>query len=310
MSMKIPSKFNKMVVYKRPSGPTPLIPLTFENIDENYSATITYSYSNAMYKKNDGEWTSTPQSIGPGDKVAISSDYYGDQSFGTRMFDWYYPDGTAPKLKVYGTLMSVYNWQDTPPVNGFNYAFDGNSSVCDASELILPPNVNDGCYVCMFESNSSLTAAPSVFPAQTLVAGDFGCYQAMFKQCYSLAVGPSVIAATSVSGTSPDHRWSCDQMFANCYNLSTGVQLLVTDIVDKECFCYMFANCSNIPWVKVHFTTWDTNSTDGENGGDYGGWLEGAGINVVNPVFYKPSNLTVPFRDIQTVPTNWTIVDF
>ena len=220
MIQNIPYCFNRMAVYKRASSPAPVIPLTFENIDENYSATITYMYSNGMYKKNDGEWTSTPQSIGPGDKVAISSDYYEDQSFfGDRMFDWYYGDGVTPKLKVYGNLMSVYNWQDTPPAFGFHFAFNGDT-VCDASELIFPPNVSDGCYVCMFESAANLTATPSVFPALTLVGGTNGCYQAMFKGCYNLVKGPDLIAATSVFGT---NTYAMDQMFVNCPYLSTGV---------------------------------------------------------------------------------------
>lgn len=301
MSMKIPYCFNKMVVYKRPSGPAPVIPLTFENVGTVGSMTITYNYQNAMYSKNDGEWTSTPQTIDPGDKVAISSDYYNDTSFGDRMFS-YSPNGD-PQLKVYGSLMSVYNWQDTPPAYGFSYTFDGFSYVCDASELVLPPYVNNGCYVCMFESNSTLTAAPSIFPALTVGGDTNGCYQAMFKSCSNLVKGPDLIAATTVSGT---NTYAMDQMFVGCSSLSTGVELLITDIVDKTCFVNMFSYCSNLPWVKVHFTTWDINSTYSS---EWGGWLINAGTNV-SPIFYKPVDLIIPSpRDGSSVPTNWQVVN-
>ena len=69
----------------------------------------------------------------------------------------------------------------------------------------------------------------------------------------------------------------------------------------------MFSYCSNLPWVRVHFTTWDLNSTYSS---EWGGWLNEAGTNV-SPIFYKPSSLTIPSpRDGGSVPDNWTVENY
>lgn len=75
----------------------------------------------------------------------------------------------------------------------------------------------------------------------------------------------------------------------------------------------MFANCGMLPWLKVHFTSWDTNSTDGDDGDDNGGWLYLGDVNNIyeNKVFYKPTSLTVSDREDKTVPYDyWTIQDY
>ena len=169
MIQTIPYSFNKMAVYMQPSipGPEPSsVPLTFEHIGDNGTMTITYNKQNAMYSKNDGEWTSTPPTIGQGDKVAISSNYYGDSDFWDKIFT--YSTNGDPRLKVYGNIMSVYNWQDTPPKYGLSWGtFMNDSYICDATDLFFPPNTSPGCYTCMFAENNYLTAAPSILPGIT-----------------------------------------------------------------------------------------------------------------------------------------------
>ena len=66
--------------------------------------------------------------------------------------------------------------------------------------------------------------------------------------------------------------------------------MFVTDIVGNKCCVDMFAKCYYLPWVKVHFTTWDRTSTYGT---EYRGWLNNAGTSAVNPTFYKPTSLPV-----------------
>lgn len=94
--------------------------------------------------------------------------------------------------KVGGNIMSLlygpngFNAQEsfetTTTTNVFYNLFSYNSTLTDASELMLPKNTITGCYKQMFIYDTNLTSAP-ILPAATLVRE---CYVYLFTRCTSL----------------------------------------------------------------------------------------------------------------------------
>ena len=77
------------------------------------------------------------------------------------------------------SLLGTTNFADT--IGAFDSLF-ADSSVVDASKLVLPDITAVECYYGMFSDCTSLTNAP-VLPATTLTNG---CYESMFRGCTSL----------------------------------------------------------------------------------------------------------------------------
>jgi len=104
----------------------------------------------------------------------------------------------------------------------FNYLFDGNTALTDASELLLPvTTLTQACYAYMFRNCTTLTAAPTL-PATTLAKV---CYQYMFQGCTSLTTAPDLLAPA----------------------------LPILDALD--CYASMFKGCTNLNYVKCLATS-------------------------------------------------------
>jgi hypothetical protein len=113
--------------------------------------------------------------------------------------------GTA-QVKVYGNIMSLvdetgYETATTVAEKAFRHLFQDNSTLTDASGLLLPATtLAQECYASMFYACGALTAAP-VLPATTLVTN---CYYGMFFGCSSL----SSVTCLATSGINTNYSTS------------------------------------------------------------------------------------------------------
>ena len=187
-------------------------PLTLEVLTDG-NIVVNSPKSGMQYSLNGGTKTAvTSDAIGvnKGDKVqfygkgtSITS-YYGTKIYG----------GTA-QVKAYGNIMSLVDENNfttastLSSTNVFRLLFSGNTTLTDASGLLLPATtLTEYCYQQMFQDCTNLTAAPAL-PAKTLANY---CYQQMFLGCTSLTTAPVLPAPTLVS-------YCYASMFKDCTNL-------------------------------------------------------------------------------------------
>ena len=140
------------------------------------------------------------------------------------------------------------------------------------------------CYKSMFQDCTGLTSTPEL-PATTLASN---CYGSMFNGCTGLMSAPELPATTLATAC---YR----SMFQGCTGLTIAPELPATKL-ERICYQSMFDGCTNLSLIKVHFTTWvsQTNS-----------WVSG-----VSPTgtFYKPSALPEEYGT-DKIPTGWTVVN-
>ena len=121
--------------------------------------------------------------------------------------------GDGFKTKVYGNIMSLLDEEgfatktDLPNAQNVFYGlFKGNTTLNDASELLLPATtLAERCYFGMFTGCTSLTTAPKL-PATTLA---YQCYYSMFLSCTSLT--NAYVKAAFTAGNA-----ECNGMFEDC----------------------------------------------------------------------------------------------
>lgn len=184
-------------------------------------------------------------------------------------------NGTG-KLATGGDIMLLRDYRD-PKLNypnSFNYLFDHNTALVDASQLIIPDSglqssdfymtfmgctalekapalpatkVPSTCYTSMFNGCSSLVNAPEL-PATEV--GSMG-YYGMFYQCTGLKKGPSRIAVTKFSSE------SFEGMFYNCREMEVGpVMEFGNDAYgSEEAFYQMFKNCVSLKTITLNGPT-------------------------------------------------------
>ena len=209
------------------------IPMTIEALVGGSTITVSNPKSGMQYS-TDGGITKTAVSGGDitlekaGDKVQFYGNStniaaYGGTSGGTKI-------GGSGSLKVYGNIMSLVDENNfatntTLTANStFSYLFQGNTSLTDASGLLLPATMlKPYCYQSMFRGCTSLVAGPNL-PATTLQSN---CYNSMFEGCKSLVAGPN-LPATKLE---PYCYYS---MFRDCESL-TSLTCLTTNISFSSC---------------------------------------------------------------------------
>ena len=153
--------------------------------------------------------------VAKGDKVQFYGNGTSTQVYGDLPVVTILGSGEGFQTKVYGNIMSLLDETDyatnyTALTSDNRYAFfelfNGNSTLIDASELLLPATtLAEGCYQRMFLDCTSLTTAPKL-PATTLAAY---CYLGMFQGCTSLTNAYVKVAHT----ISNDNEFA--SMFAN-----------------------------------------------------------------------------------------------
>ena len=135
---------------------------------------------------------------------------------------------TGGNVKLHGNIQSLLfgdNFTDDSNEIGesaFAYAFYNCTNITDAKNLILPTNLKNVCFECMFQGCTALTQAPAL-PATTLKER---CYKMMFSDCRLLVTAPELPATTLV----------------------------------KNCYANMFMGCRALNYIKAMFTTAPSNT--------------------------------------------------
>ena len=194
-----------MVTGMRAQAPSLSTPLTIEATTEG-TVIVTDPKDGMKYSLNCGAKNTISGNIeinvAAGDKVQ----FYGDGTNITNYYGTCITDGTAGCI-AYGNIMSLvdeenYATATTLQTYAFTELFNGNTTLTDASGLLLPATtLAERCYFAIFNGCTGLTTAPAL-PADKLATG---CYGKMFSGCTSLA--SVVCLATDISATDCTVDW-------------------------------------------------------------------------------------------------------
>ncbi len=173
--------------------------------------------------------------------------------------------------KISGVLMTLlkgkYADANTLMDSGdFNFCclFDSCTTLVDAENLVLAPNVNKSSYRSMFYGCTSLQKAPLILPSQITKETSYyfmfrgctslvttpiisattlatQCCQGMFQGCTSLTIAPSLSFATTLSGSS-----CCQNMFYGCTSLVSAPSILPATTLTDSCYYGMFQGCTSL----------------------------------------------------------------
>jgi hypothetical protein len=215
-------------------------PLTFLAVTDG-TIVVNKPKNSMKYYKNGAVATviteTTTIDVKAGDKVAFygkGTCYYASDNNHTT-----FSGGTA-RVRVYGNIMSLLNETGYATATElskdqvFRQLFDGNTTLTDASDLLLPAmTLTTNCYHGMFAYCTALTAAPATLPAETLASQ---CYFYMFSGCSSLTTAPKLNATTLADRC----YWA---MFAGCSSLTTAPALPAMTLT-INCYSGMFSDCT------------------------------------------------------------------
>lgn len=207
--------------------------------------------------------------------------------------------GDGFTCKVYGNIMSLVDEENFATAKTlsadytFRSLFNGNSTLTDASGLLLPATqLAQYCYYQMFYDCPALTAAPAL-PATQLAAS---CYRQMFQGCTALTAAPE-LPATQLAA------YCYMQMFQGCTVLTTA-PVLPAETLDQRCYYQMFRNCEKLATV----TCLATSGID-QNYSTYN-WLNGAGSQAEGTkTVYTVSTAEWSPDSSAGIPTGWTRVN-
>ena len=270
------------------------VPLTIEAITPG-TISVSSPKDGMQYSKNGGAKTAVTTSIdvAAGDKVQ----FYGNGTSITRYYGTKITgSGDDFTCKVYGNIMSLVDEENFATAttlsadNTFRDLFNGNTTLTDASGLLLPATqlaLATSCYYSMFEGCTALTTAPAL-PATQLASN---CYYSMFMGCSALTAAPA-LPATQLAN-------SCyRQMFYNCTTLTASPVLPATQLA-SNCYYRMFIDCSRLATVTCLATSGInvTNSTKE--------WLNGAGTDAEGTkTIYTSSSAEWPSGN-NGIPSGW-----
>ena len=219
-------------------------PLTLEALTAG-TIVVSSPKSGMKYSKNDGPKNSVSGSItvAIGDKVR----FYGNGTSITSYSGTKIAGGTA-QVKAYGNMISLvketdYTSATTLATEAFKEFFKGNTTLIDASGLLLPANVTLGTSSCqsMFSGCNKMTTAPAELPA----ALGTSCYRSLFYQCTSLTTVPALPVTTMCEGC-------YYQLFRGCTALTTvPADLLPATTMERDCYYGMFYGCTNLTTVPA-----------------------------------------------------------
>ena len=224
-------------------------PLTIEAItDGTIKVYIDGTLSTGMkYSVNGGTktlitTTTDIEGLKAGDKVQFYGNGTQTQAYGNGPVVSILGSGDGFKTNVYGNIMSLLDEEgfatktDLPDAQWVFYGlFNGNTTLNDASELLLPATqLAKSCYEGMFVGCTNLIKAPAL-PATQLAAN---CYSAMFKGCSALTAAP-VLPATQLVV-------NCyHSMFNNCMKLATVTCLATSGINQNNSTSYWLQNAGS-----------------------------------------------------------------
>ena len=260
--------YNSQIVW--PSVPSSIDysePFYVENISDtneilnivksNVSApTITVYYSTDKNTWNTLGTTSTTAltyTLSPGDKLYLRANANSWGSSGS------YRNSIKGASKVGGNIMSLLYGSNftgnetTMPTNSeynFRYLFRDNTTLQDASKLLLPATVlTNRCYAGIFLNCTSLVNGLITFPLPVSTAE--GCYAEMFNGCTNVEVIPSLPLDVL-----PVRCY--DRLFNNCSKVNMII-CLATDISANLCINNWTNNvAASGTFYKKAGVTWPT----------------------------------------------------
>lgn len=197
------------------------------------------------YRKTGGVWESitgyTRVTIENGEKVEFRGDnpqYSEDYANNTniRVFG-----GSA---EVYGNVMSlIADAAEFPSGSDYNFCglFQNSYSLTDASNLLLPVMMTQGCYQNMFKGCNTLTGTPELNATEIVQS----CYEGMFEGCSSLTTAPDMPGLNNA-------KYCYKRMFANCSSLRNNIPAsLPGGLAPYGCYYEMFENCTSLTTVPI-----------------------------------------------------------
>lgn len=208
--------------------------------ESNEEANVTMTnYTTAEYRVKDTEtWTGfsgTRNRVAPGQTIEI-------RRAGTLMHPGIVKCNKT--FSVGGDVMSLLygeNFEKTvmPTVSAgtpllFRNLLQNNTTLIDASTLILPTQLQEQCFEDMFQGCTNLLYPPQLEATVTAKT----CYVNMFDGCASLIYAP-YLPATVISNSCYEH------MFRGCSSLTKAPELPATTL-DYECYNGMFQNCTSL----------------------------------------------------------------
>ena len=260
----------KSVTATTDAGPGPLAtPLTIEAITAG-SINVMNPKVGMQYSLDGGKTknavTTDAIAVAAGDKVQFYGDGTNITCYGSAsMSDCTRINGIGYGFtcKVYGNIMSLVDEKNFASATtlsdtyNFSYLFADNSTLTDASELLLPAmQLQEGCYQQMFFECNALTAAPAL-PATQLA---MSCYRQMFEGCTALTAAPVLPAAKLV-------RYCYIMMFNYCLKLATVTCLATSGINQDNSTSYWLSYAgSQVQGTKTVNTFSTASWPEGDNG--------------------------------------------
>ena len=258
-------------------------PLTIEAItDGTIQVNMNGTLSTGMkYSVNGGTktlitTTTSIEGLKAGDKVQFYGNGTSTQAYGNDPEVKILGSGDGFKTNVYGNIMSLLDEEGFATKTDlldaqyvFYGLFNGNTTLNDASELLLPATqLAKSCYQGMFVGCTNLIKAPAL-PATQLAAN---CYGGMFNGCSALTEAP-VLPATQLV-TNCYHT-----MFNNCWKLATVTCLATSGINQNNSTTYWLQNAgSQAEGTKTFNAVSTANWPSGFNG-ILNGWTR---VNIDN----------------------------
>ena len=149
-------------------------------------------------------------------------------------------------FNISGNVLSLLNYGN---LNDNDYAFKnlfmGCTGLIDASDLVLPNDISEGCYLGMFKNCTGLIDVPTL-PATTLAQS---CYESMFYGCTSLVNAPILSATTLVQ--------DCyKQMFYNCSSLQLITSMNETALGATYSNNWVYGVNATGSFVRNYYTNW------------------------------------------------------
>lgn len=265
-------------------------PLTLKVIKRTSDGTITVAnpQSGMKYKKNYDD----PVELSSTTNIDVNADdvvqFYGNNNSynGTKIVC-----SSSITCKVYGNIMSLVDETNfatnttLSAANAFQGLFQDNTTLTDASDLLLPATTLTGhCYESMFQGCTNLTAAPEL-PATTMAES---CYSNMFQGCTNLAAAPELPATTMAA--------NCySSMFQGCTKLMT-VPTLFAATLETGCYSNMFNGCTILNGITCLAT--NISASDCTKG-----WLDGV---AATGTFTKAYGISWT-SDASGIPSGWTV---
>ena len=192
-------------------------------------------------------------------------------------------EGCNSLLSVGGLIKGLYGQRQ------LRYMFRNCKSLKDASKLSVEVNYGQQYGIQMFDGCSQLESMPVLLSGKQ--SSSLQKYLFAFRNCKKLKNVnplPEVIPYTNMYA----------QMFRNCTSMTDAPEIMLSSATQLNCMLYMFAGCTSLSSVTVHFKTWPQVSY-------LNNWLSGV---APTGIFRCPAELPDE-RGNGRIPEGWTKVD-